>query len=229
MVLKCTLDPFEGPTWYIFAIFLMFCSSPIIEKIGVNKKKTMMLLVFCFLISLMISYWFYNSTSHGLYWLESVVRYFPAYILGFAIAKYGDIIKFEKYDKKKYSMISRLGLVIVCSIIVIMGLSEESILGFCLLRLLPVLLWFSFDKIGYVDVHENIYKISFLIFVMHDMVIRIFGKIYTLIFANIGNGIWIIVTARLSITASVIIVIYIFSLLFKKYFGKTYAIVSGNR
>ena len=84
----------------------MFCSSPIIEKIGVNKKKTMMLLVFCFLISLMISYWFYNSTSHGLYWLERVVRYFPAYILGFAIAKYGDIIKFEKYDKKKYSMIA---------------------------------------------------------------------------------------------------------------------------
>ena len=123
MVLKCTLDPFEGPTWYIFAIFLMFCSSPIIEKIGVNKKKTMMLLVFCFLISLMISYWFYNSTSHGLYWLERVVRYFPAYILGFAIAKYGDIIKFEKYDKKKYSMISRLGLVIVCSIIVVAATS----------------------------------------------------------------------------------------------------------
>lgn len=231
LLLRMSFDPFDGPLWYVFALLILTFLAPIIikiRKLGMKKVAIAFILITlsCYIFSIILNR---NLIINEFYWIERVVRYIPAYLLGIFIAWYGKSIYTESYSIAKVEFISRsIGIIIVIALIIV-GTLEENILSFLACRILPICVWFSFhckkeDKITFFPI-----KISFMLFVMHDLCIRVVGWIFYKFFTGkLFSGAEIILI-RIGTLIFVYLIVLLFSTLVKKISPKLYKLLTGGR
>ncbi len=87
-------SPVNGPSWYLIALFIISCFSPLIIKFKKNE--------FVFILLLLSSFMLVNLYGYGIipriisqdiwWWLSNMIGYIPAYLIG----AYLGLFKFKK-------------------------------------------------------------------------------------------------------------------------------------
>ena len=230
-ILSFSLDPFDGPLWYVFALLILSAISPLILNL---KKLSLNCVLLIFVVIVVASSIFclaYNKKLcfEGLYWLERVVRYLPAYFSGILLAWYGDKITKESYKKNIVELVARMFTIFGILIILVFNSSEENILTYCILRLLPVSVWFSFHCESNEKINNFPIKISFILYAIHDMIVRIIGwGGYKVLNTDSITGYQFILFRVVSL-----LIIYCIALcvayVVKRFIPKLYVIMTGGR
>lgn len=212
-----------------FCFDYVFLFAPILLKLKKNCKLAMIIFFLLILICGGISKYYFKYTEGTLYWLERIIRYFPAFLMGVIVAFFGKKIIDEEYNKRKVEVINRILSIGIIIIMLYTGDLEKNIICFMLLRILPITIWFSFHGFEILSTDKVIFKISFLLFLMHDILIRILGHIYLIAFSSFEkNGLFIIGT-RLMITVLIFCIVILFAIVMKKLFPNVYDVLVGGR
>lgn len=230
-ILSFSLDPFDGPLWYVFALLILSVMSPLI----LNLKKLSQNCVFILFLVIVIASSSFCLAYHNkfcfesFYWLERVVRYLPAYFSGILLAWYGDKITKESYPKNTVELWARIFTILGIVIILVLNSSEENIFTYCILRLLPVSVWFSFHCDSEERINSFPIKISFILYAIHDMIIRIIGwGFHKVLNTDSISGYQFIIFRVMSL-----LIIYCIALcvayFVKRFMPKLYVVMTGGR
>ena len=85
VVLGYTLEPFDGPLWYIFVLYIFFGLSYHIDCIRNSNSKGLLFWVLLISICASLFHQFYISGSVSFvydYWFERTIRMIPAFLFG---------------------------------------------------------------------------------------------------------------------------------------------------
>ena len=173
-----TLEPFDGPFWYVFALLLLMAFSPLLLKLRKRPKIFLAMLLGVFFGCCAASQLF-NSEKLIFSWLLRMANYLPLYLLGAYLgACKSDMISDGKYINK---WISACAAVLSAVIIVYLVAFDFNImlLSWILRVILPISLWLSVPD----NVFENAkigfpLKISFFIYAMHSLLIGILNTLF---------------------------------------------------
>lgn len=230
-ILSFSLDPFDGPLWYVFALLILSAMSPVILKLKKLQKKFVLMIFVVIVVASSIFCLAYNNKLcfEGLYWLERVVRYLPAYFSGVLLAWYGDKITKESYNKNTVEHVARIFTILGILIVLVFNSSEENVLTYLILRLLPVSVWFCFHCSSEERINSFPMKISFVLYAIHDMIVRIIGwGFHKVLNTDSICGYQFIMFRVLSL-----LIIYCIALcvayVVKKFIPKLYVIMTGGR
>ena len=184
IVLRMLFDPYDGPLWYLFALFIITLFSPLV--LAFIRKRGKILAAVCFIICWLLGVVFKESIEarfqYGFYFTR-LFRYLPSYVFGAAAAvilnKYGDSVV-ELFNKNTIS--------IACSCIVLVGFiivktvvwpqKWGQTVCFIVSPFLPISLWILFDA---ANVKESaflctIIPSAFYIYALHSFEISLFSR-----------------------------------------------------
>ncbi len=229
--LLVSFDPFDGPLWYVFQLLVMTALSPIIIKKKKRRaKENVVIFVLISLVCFSCSIAYHNGIIlNGLYWFERIIRYMPAYLSGIFLAWYGERLYKENYNIKKVETIYRIVSILALIFIIIIGGTEGNVVCFLLFRILPISIWFSFHCKSKEKITLFPIKISFMIYVMHDMCIRIIGWGFYKMFREKAFAGYQIVFMRFVMVIVVYFIIFIITYVIYKMSPKLYNILTGGR
>lgn len=177
MLYHFTLEPYDGPLWYIFAVFMLSLPVFFVMVLKHRKKLVLFLSALLCLLALLIS-------GGGLLtrlgvseetplsnWFVRFFRYLPSYIIGCLIGLYWPHVAFVKAEKKTRIINS----LVVLGILIAMCLVPASFNWLVILftPLTPVLVWFSIAGTLSRNSFSMWIKGSFLIYATHTMVISV--------------------------------------------------------
>ena len=178
-LLGLTIEPFNGPLWYLVALMVLMLIAPLIYKL--KEHPNVFLGVLAGVIVLCCAWRvIFDENDRVVHWF---MQYLPLYFIGayFGLCK-SDFVANEKYNYKLVSIVSAVVSVLI--LVYFVFLDQGWILfGYVLSLILPVTIWLStynsmFErfKLGYPV------KASFFVYVMHMTLIGIFNTIITKVF-----------------------------------------------
>lgn len=166
VMLGYTLEPFDGPLWYIFVLYIFFGLSYHIDCIRNSNSKGLLFWVLLISICASLFHQFYISGSVSFvydYWFERTIRMIPAFLFG---AYCGKNAKTKKILKLPY-----IAIMIVA--IVSWGLAiylEDCFVTVLLLYICTVCVWFGFPNINF-KLAPILCHSTFLIYVLHEGIV----------------------------------------------------------
>lgn len=182
-----TFEPFDGPLWYVLAIYLLSLLAPLVLKLKKSNTHILLgILLFCYFIFLLMEFantYIIELFRYG-YYFSRLITYLPAYILGMLLGLFFPYI-FENSNKK----IKWIAQFLVLGSFVLIGLD----LSVPYDSFLPILIIFSIPNInGNLNISRHvIFKLSFIIYSVHGIMIPYIKHIFALIpYFNTANGIF---------------------------------------
>lgn len=152
--------PFDGALWYVYAVFLLAILSPILLLIFRNKNIGF---IFLICIVLFIQYrgnitntTFQAVTNYG--YIPNVLFYLPAFLIGAFYGKFFN--ELNSTDSLKYALL----LLFTSRLLFFADFSSVALL------ILPILGIYLIPTITKVS-NLNIYKLTFLIYALHQTII----------------------------------------------------------
>lgn len=216
------LWPPDGALWYLYAVFLLACLSPIF--LFFYKEKRAGWLMICTLIIAIYGSGYWNvewiMKLRGYGYLSNILSYFPSYIMG---TFYGYYSSEEKHEMSfKY-----------CLVILLVTFVFEEIYGGILnnitIRILPLVLIYTVPINKFIE-NCNIYKLSFLIYAIHQPVLPdVLGHIRSFLYYCMPVACVVNLMGRLIYLFVVILISSIIYILLKKVFVKGLMWVTGGR
>lgn len=166
VILGYTLEPFDGPLWYIFVLYIFFGLSYYIDRAKNRSPKGLM--VFALLISICAASFHQIFVAGKVsflydYWIERTVRMIPAYLFGAYYGKRKEVMNPPEKAKT----------IIMAAAIISWGLAIH--LGDCFATILllyacTACLWFGCPDIKFKP-KSILYQSTFLIYALHEGVI----------------------------------------------------------
>lgn len=167
-VLGYTLEPFDGPLWYIFVLYIFFGLSYCIDHIRSSNPKGLLFLALLISICAASLHQFYISDSVSFmydYWLERTIRMIPAFLFGAYCGKRKNI-KTEKILKLPHIMIL-ITAIVLWELATYLGDCFVTVL---LLYVCTACLWFGFPDIN-LKLEPILRHSMFLIYVVHEGIV----------------------------------------------------------
>ena len=224
--------PYDGPLWYVFAIFVLSLLATLIIRIT-DKRIHKAIVIIISLVSLFIYFYFYTTISVSeskefITWIVRFCGYFPCYLVGSYIGLFHKE-SIEKTICNKYKTIIKV-LLIVCTIIwviIIDSLYFKEILTIAS----PILLWLIFDGEFFEKPLSEYVKNSFIIYASHGIVVSFVTKFIEPKLISTSNLSLAFVLLQPYLCAFVVYILcYIGVLLLSKFgLSKVVNIISGNR
>lgn len=97
IILGFTLNPFNSPMWYVFALIILMCFSPVFILLKNQRGVAAYCFVAVFILSLVVST-MWQGSGVIFQWVRRLLPYMPLYFLGSWMGlHYSDFIVKEKY------------------------------------------------------------------------------------------------------------------------------------
>ena len=113
LILGFSLTPYNSPMWYVFALLILMCLSPVFIMLKNQRGIAAYCFVAVFIISLVVST-FWQGQGVVFLWARRLLTYVPLYFLGSWMGMhYSDIIVKERYSKGLASPIAAIAFVAV--------------------------------------------------------------------------------------------------------------------
>ena len=111
LILGFTLMPYNSPMWYIFALVLLMCFSPVFILLKNQRGIAAYCFVAVFIISLVVST-FWQGQGVIFQWVRRLLTYLPLYFLGAWMGlHFSDTIVKEKYHWGLTAPVAAIGFV----------------------------------------------------------------------------------------------------------------------
>lgn len=231
IVFKLIFKPFDGPLWYMLAIFALALLAPLFIRIFKNHRKWIIFLIAIYVASYYMTSVkcaeLINFTDFGWY-IERLIRYIPNYFTGAIVAMHFENI-IENYSKKT----NILAIIIFLISIILIG---QNILNSNLIwivnRIQPFLIWYIIlpHKKEIPNKLKLLYSSSFIIYAMHIFIINKYDELSKIITIKPSDlcGIETIIF-RLFMALVVILLCVILWYVLKKITPKTLNVLTGGR
>ncbi len=171
-----TFSPFDGPLWYMFAIFLLsFVTIPLVRIC--NKKKVVLLISFMLMIMSLCIYGFDVLQVFGLseevliiMWVVRLFRYLPAYIIGSLLGLYkGQVINYSIKEKKLCFILICLTAFFMLAWVTID--SVPKVIKQIILITTPIFMWITIDGKRFAKPESDKIKGAFIMYASHFLII----------------------------------------------------------
>lgn len=196
-----TIEPFDGPLWYISVLFIYFLISvpfiSLLKEYSNNKcfgiALILLIIIFAVLHQIVIS----GMVSFPFdYCFERFFRFIPAYLFGVGYSQVNMVFSVDK----KYAF---LGFLFTFIISVFMGDSAITVIA---LYFSSFFFWNSISAEKMIDCIDRSMRINtFVVYALHDAIIRILLALTNRLITNIGE-ISLIIACFLPIIITVIII-----------------------
>lgn len=230
--IRLSVQPFDGPLWYIFALIIYLPLSYFIIVLKGKKIRAGIIFFAVLLVSYIVIYT--DSVFLGkATWVERMLRYFPSYFWGGIVAlNYGEIIAEDKLDNIKICRLAKIFFLI--SIWGSMaGVFNEGIMKEINIFIQPVLLWLAFPgKIFPERKPKNISKVTFFIFATHEeLIFPVIGRIKAILgLAEATTMLTIVSESAVISVLTVVIVIVVLTILDKfEWTRRIMIVLAGGR
>lgn len=221
------VDPYNGPLWYMIALFILMLFAPLVIKLKNHKKFS---IVFMFVVIVLSQLPIYDFLTSKIWYLGNTLSYFPLYVIGaFMGMHYSDKIFKQDYNVKKFRLIS-FAVMALCLLLYF------TIKHFLVIKLIvvfaPISLWFILDAKIFNKKILFPFKVSFFMYVMHaPFLISIAYKVMSLFYYSRGwmypiEAVLYRILGTVLIWGMAIAFAYLFKFIFSE---KVYSAMSGNR
>lgn len=230
IILGFTLDPFDGPFWYIVALIVLMSISPLLLKL---KKKPQLFLIVVITLTIVCSIVHSEISSENMFvsWLLRLLNYTPIYIFGAYLA----LCKSRIFSRGRYinKVISVLALLSGATIVLYFTLVdvEANAFTWCLKAVLPILLWLAVpdELFGKAKIVFPI-RISFFLYAMHGTLIGILDTIFTKLVGYNNMPLILSIICHIVLFTILYLVCLAFAFITKKILPKKiYFALSGGR
>lgn len=148
-----TISPFNAPTWYLLALLVLACLSPLMIMLKKRPRVALIMAIVVFLgVPFLYSAW--QPANAILVWIKRLVGYFPVYFATSVIAmhKRDSVIKDDEYKHSRVISYGSLILSLAIILIFTFGSIEMPVVRLFTYQILPALLWLAmpsskFDKL----------------------------------------------------------------------------------
>ena len=214
--------PLDGALWYIYAIFILAVLSPILLLLFKNKKSGIIsLIIIFFLLCGRTNIFTAPIIQKIMNWgyISNLLFYLPAFLMGSFYGKFHNDIKKER---------SLYILIILFEALCLEGV-WGSILSTTLILMLPLLFLIELPTIPRL-VNLNIYKLTFLMYAIHQPLISDIKPFIEKIYINLGIPIFLDnILIRLTLILIVIGVAFIIYFILKKICPSLLKVLCGGR
>lgn len=171
LLVSFTLDPLDGPLWYVFCIWLFVFVTPIWKKAYKNTVVSALVYIGLILFSQVFSESVYGIPAFEettyLWWTERTFRYLPYYFLGGWIGYSKPSLVWENNWVKRNRFVI-YALVIGAWVWLLLWKRNTWIVY----QVLPLLMWALIDADWLKKDVKPVVNASFLIYALHAMLIR---------------------------------------------------------
>lgn len=212
--------PFDGALWYVYAVFILAVFSPILLLLFKNKYLGGgFVLVSSVLLQYVIDRRLFSSiTDYG--YIGNICSYFPSYLIG---AFYG---RFSKQFTTSDSLIYAFFMIFVAFLL------EGWLPGFTykiLVRMMPLGILYLIPEIPKLK-DKSIYKLSFLIYAVHQPLIADLWPIIQNVYLHISlPTILYTIFTRVIVLFFAVLIALVIRLPLKKYAPGILNILTGGR
>lgn len=170
---KFTVQPFDGPLWYIAVLLLLLIPAPLVIRLKKCPKISVVLWVglfaFAFCVSALNLFPRLSALTYY-WWLERFIRYLPAYFLGaFAGMHISRFVLEERYPKRAVNVVCTL--LYIASLFFLVRFGDTGVGAWLILRLQPILFWFAASSSLFKYKPPFPLQISFFIYATHQQIL----------------------------------------------------------
>lgn len=189
-----TISPFNAPMWYLLALLVLMCLSPLMLLLKKHPRVALIVAVLVFFgVPFLYNIW--QTDSIILLWVKRLVGYLPLYFIAgvLAIHKKDAVVSDGEY---KYARVISLGsLIISLSIILVFtfGNIESTVVRLFTYQSLPLFLWLSLPT-GALDKISIKFPLTIAPFLygMHIVLKLILNSVWTQkLFLNVDFPLWL--------------------------------------
>lgn len=193
VLIRFSFSPFNNPTWYMFIIFLFALCTP--WAVALKEKHPVILLalsaVLCAAAVAVYAFQFLSSIgfskkANWVAWIVRIFRYLPSYIIGCTIGLYAPQRIESSFSKAEKS--GGCVLFILLSLLYLFVPGIPSAIKQAIITIQPILLWVSIDSSRFNNELKKWMYGSFVMYVTHDMVIRLERRIVLMLIPK-GNSV----------------------------------------
>ena len=171
-----TFDSFNGPLWYLFAIFLLaVLAVPTVKLAFKNIRYFFLIVIIISTISIsvfsfnLLGMWGFSEEEHIIMWITRLCRYLPSYFLGSYLGLYNKkSIEFDLKGLKKTTIVFLLFIMFVYWYV---GIYCPNIVRHIIITFYPFFIWLIIDNSLFENELIPWIKGSFMIYALHKMVI----------------------------------------------------------
>lgn len=172
-LLTISVAPVNGPLWYVFVLILFLAFIPLGMKLReFPPKRQWVVLGFCTILSLGFSLAYHHVNAAWLreaFWLERIVRYIPAYMLGIVLASdHGEHFR----TAGNQQVVARIVLVFTVLFIIFAGADDgTSPINYLVMRAYPVAFWYVWESRKVKPLTHYLFSSSFFYYAAHEPII----------------------------------------------------------
>lgn len=178
VILGFTLNPFDSPMWYLLALLVLMCLSPLVMMLKKHPHTSLCAVGLIFIGACLVSL-LTSGGSMAWNWIRRLISYCPLYFFGaFLGMHYEHVVSEETFYNKNYSLLAGVLSVLIIATIVIFDIDVA--FRWIFYQLLPILLWIA--------VPANLFKsakipfaltVSPFVYAMHSVLILILNSVWT--------------------------------------------------
>lgn len=223
-LLAISVAPVNGPLWYVFVLILFLAFIPVGLRVReLSCKKQWIALGGVTLLSMGFSLTYYHMNVDWLreaFWLERIVRYIPAYMLGIVLASDRGI-RFRTSENKKH--LARTVFLLTVLFVVLTGAEDGTTpVNYLIMRIYPVALWYAWECRKEQPIKNVLFRSSFFYFAAHEPIIIILQWVLSKL--GLSNRVWsgvqlvgLRIFAVLVITAGLMVVVLVLNRISSKF------------
>ncbi len=173
ILLGFTLDPFNSPLWYVFALLLLACLSFAVILLNRSRVASLAVLVAVFVGSLLLTT-FVKGESFYLAWILRLVSYLPVYFLGAHLGMHASsTVESEEYHTRPLSVVSAVLSLAILAYFVLLRLDIAPV-NLVLYQCLPVLCWAALPAKRLTRVKLSFpLTVSYFVYALHSLLITV--------------------------------------------------------
>ncbi len=139
-----TISPFNAPMWYLLALLVLMCLSPLMVLLKKHPRVALIMAVLVF-FGVPFLYVLWEPANIILVWIKRLLGYFPVYFLGSVLAMHKREVVIMDSGYKYKRVISLGSLIISLAIILVftLGNIETTVVRLFTYQALPIFLWLA--------------------------------------------------------------------------------------
>lgn len=187
-----TFAPYDGPLWYLFAIFILTLFAPI----ALFAKKHKMMKAALIIVGIIIPVVMFSfdvlkrcglsEDTHFIMWVNRLFRYLPCYEIGSIIG----IVVHDEVSTDTISIQYRTGMAVFIGLTGLMWIMNPNIHNLykqMIIMVTPMLAWLMTSENKFGKYNNRVVRNGFLIYATHFMVIFVFREVSKRIIPTTGE------------------------------------------
>lgn len=172
-----SFSPYNGPLWYVFAIFLLSLLAVPMARI---MRKKMLVFSICAVLAVVsvlvyglevLKYLGLSEETHIVMWIVRLFRYLPSYMLGCLWGGYNEGVLNRSIKRNTSRFWLAIMLILSCILLWTFVDDFPKIAKQFILIVLPVLIWLTIGNEPFQKPLRQFVKGSFMMYAMHFMII----------------------------------------------------------